>query len=93
MVAQSPGFFVRVPQLVFVVEGFCQGSFPELSMGASAGRSQYGVPNPDPLKAPKNWNQYEPITTLGKLGDYLGVPFFGSFRGSGKGWVENPNPP
>ena len=27
--------------------------------------------------------QYEPITTLGKLGDYSGVPFFGSFRGSG----------
>ena len=29
--------------------------------------------------------QYEPITTLGKLGNYKGVPFFGSFRGSGFG--------
>ena len=27
--------------------------------------------------------KYEPITTLGKLGDYWEVPFFGSFRGSG----------
>ena len=25
-----------------------------------------------------------PITTLGKLGDYWEVPFFGSFRGSGQ---------
>ena len=33
----------------------------------------------------KKWNptQYEPITTLGKLGDYKGVPFRGSFWGSG----------
>ena len=40
---------------------------------------------PRPPKGSKKWNppQYEPITTLGKLGDYLGVPFFGSFRGSG----------
>ena len=27
--------------------------------------------------------QYEPIATLGQLGDYKGVPFFGSYRGSG----------
>ena len=32
--------------------------------------------------------QYEPITTLGKLEDYSGVPFFGSFRGSGKGIIQ-----
>ena len=29
--------------------------------------------------------QYEPISTLGKQGDYWGAPLFGSFRGSGLG--------
>ena len=45
---------------------------------------------PDPLKDPKNRTpQYEPITTLGQLGDYWGVPFFGCFRGSGMWyWVS-----
>ena len=39
---------------------------------------------PDPLKDAKmEPTQYEPTTTLEKLGDYKGVPFFGSFRGSG----------
>ena len=40
---------------------------------------------PRPPKGSKKWNspQYEPITTLGKLGAYWGVPFLGSFRGSG----------
>ena len=28
--------------------------------------------------------QYEPITTLEQLGELQGVPFFGSFRGSGE---------
>ena len=30
-----------------------------------------------------------PITTLGKLGEYWEVRFFGSFRGSGLGWVQD----
>ena len=44
-----------------------------------------GFPFLGPLKGskkiqpPKNGS----ITTLGNLGDYSGVPFFGSFRGSG----------
>ena len=39
---------------------------------------------PDPLKDPKmEPPRYEPLTTLGKLRDYWGVPCCGSFRGSG----------
>ena len=42
-------------------------------------------PLPRPPKGSKKWNspKYEPINTLGKLRDSEGVPFFGSFRGSG----------
>ena len=32
--------------------------------------------------------QNDPITELGKLGDYWEAPFFGSSRGSGKTWLQ-----
>ena len=31
-----------------------------------------------------DYSSYEPITTLGKLGDYWCVPFVGSLTGNGK---------
>ena len=46
--------------------------------------------DPDPLKDPKmEPPKATPITTAGKLGDYREVPFFGSFRGSGKVGILN----
>ena len=50
---------------------------------------------PDPLKDHKKWHppKFEPITTLGKLGDYEGVPFVGSFKRSGFPVFEDPRAP
>ena len=43
-----------------------------------------GLRRPRPPKTSKNGTpQYEPITALGKRGDYQGVAFFGSFRRPG----------
>ena len=45
-----------------------------------------GCPRPDPLKDPKNGTTNNPLVSPMKqwVHIWVGVPFFGSFRGSGQ---------